>query len=184
MNRARVEVEARLRPRERHAIERFREEQRVGVVFRTATEVEARSAGFGPGGGAVIVGLARGSPWRKAGLHYGDLILEAGGERVQSPRRLLEVLERAPYPQGIEIRYLREGAEEVVQAPVTGRAREVSKIKIPFLFSYERERRASETSALLGLFRLKKTPVAWELRLLWFFHFGGGEADRLEELDE
>ena len=38
---------------------------------------EARAAGLGPGGGAVVVGLSERSPWRAAGLRFGDLIVAA-----------------------------------------------------------------------------------------------------------
>ncbi|MFQ5517227.1 MAG: RNA polymerase sigma factor, partial [Acidimicrobiia bacterium] len=73
-----VQAMERLRPADRGETERFREEDRVGVVVRTATEVEARAVGLGPGGGAVVVGLSRTSPWREAGLRFGDLIVAAG----------------------------------------------------------------------------------------------------------
>ncbi|MCE9635713.1 MAG: S1C family serine protease, partial [Planctomycetes bacterium] len=56
----RLTTVARVRPAERMNAERFREEKRIGVVLRTATEVEARGAALGPGAGAVIVGLAAG----------------------------------------------------------------------------------------------------------------------------
>jgi hypothetical protein len=50
------------------------------------------------------------------------------------------------------------------------------------LFSFERARGESTTSVLLGLVRVRKTKVAWDVRLLWLIHFGGGDADRLEEV--
>jgi hypothetical protein len=50
------------------------------------------------------------------------------------------------------------------------------------IFSYERRRDASETSALLGLFQLERTPAAWSLRLLWLLRFSGGDADHLQEV--
>ena len=55
---------ARVAPAERDEGARFREEERVGFIVRSATEVEARSAGLAPGAGVVLVGLAAGSPWR------------------------------------------------------------------------------------------------------------------------
>jgi hypothetical protein len=54
-----IELEARVVPAARHALERTREESKVGIVVRTATEVEARRAGLGPGAGAVLS-----SAWR------------------------------------------------------------------------------------------------------------------------
>jgi len=49
-------------PAARSAIQRFREEEHAGVVFRTPSEVEARAAGLAPGAGLVVTGLARTSP--------------------------------------------------------------------------------------------------------------------------
>ena len=49
--------------------------------------------------------------------------------------------------------------------------------------SYESDRGTSETSVLLGMFNYKSTEAAWRFRLLWLFSFGGGDADRLIEVD-
>ena len=65
-----------MRPPDREPAETFREEQHAGIVVRTATEVEARAAGLGAGGGAVLIGLAANSPWRQKGLRFGDVILK------------------------------------------------------------------------------------------------------------
>ncbi|MEE8142790.1 MAG: hypothetical protein V3T77_06795, partial [Planctomycetota bacterium] len=180
----RLELLQRIRPRERDPVVRYREEQRVGAVFRTATEVEARAAGLGPGGGAVLVGLAKGSPWRRVGLRYQDLIVEAAGRKVDHPQVLIEAIRESPYPKGLTLHYLRQGEEYVVQAPVSRRAGELRKFSLPPLFSYEKERGVSETSFLFWIFQWKRTTVAWEFRFLWFFKFAGGEADRLEKVDE
>jgi S1-C subfamily serine protease len=58
--------------------QRYREEQKVGIVVRNASEVEAHQAGLTRGEGTVVVGLARRSPWRQAGLQLGDLITRGG----------------------------------------------------------------------------------------------------------
>src|SRR5258705_397212 len=63
----RITCVARVHGPDREKAPKLREEQRVGVVVRAATEVEARAAGLGPGGGAVVIGLARTSPWRQDG---------------------------------------------------------------------------------------------------------------------
>ena len=41
------------------------------------------------------------------------------------------------------------------------------RFELPFLLSFERDRELSECSLLLGLVRWRRTPVAWDLRLLW-----------------
>jgi len=167
----------------RHPADRFREEQKVGVVLRTATEVEARSAGLGPGGGAVIVGLARSSPWRWAGLSFGDLVVSVGGEDVDHPQRLLNAIRDAEPGEALVLTYVRDGQRHEVQAPVSARKSRVRKTYLPPFFSYERDRDKSDTSFLLGLFRVEETPAAWEVTLLWFIKFGGGDADRLREVE-
>jgi C-terminal processing protease CtpA/Prc len=171
---------ARVRPAEREAAQRFREESRVGVVLRTATEVEARAAGLGPGGGAVVVGLSRASPWRTAGIRYGDLVRAVDGVPVAHPQVVLDAIRGAPDGGELKLEIVRAGATLTVAAGVSERAGEVREIDIPLLYSYSFDRGRSETSFLFGLYHFDSTPAAWRLRLLWFIEFEGGDADRLE----
>lgn len=181
---AKREVELVLAPRARAGArapsERWREDERVGVVLRTATEVEARGAGLGPGAGAVVVGLARTSPWRAAGIVFGDLVVAVDGRPVAHPEVLLDAVRAADTPLALEL--VRAGAHVSVSAPVSRRARELTEFSIPFLYSYEDDRGHTTTSALFGLYKFERTRVAWRLRLLWLLSFSGGDADRLEEL--
>ncbi len=48
-------------------------------------------------------------------------------------------------------------------------------------YDYEREGSRSEMSLLLGLFGYTRTAVACRYRVLWFFTFSRGDADRLVE---
>lgn len=175
--------QARLRPAARERGERFREEQRVGVVLRTATEVEARAAALGPGAGAVVVGLTRESPWRSAGLVYGDLIRAVDGDEVAHPSTVLEAIRAQPEDGALELEVVRAGSLVSVHAPLSRRAQELTELSIPILFSYEKSRDRSATSLLLGLFRYESTPAAWRLRILWLFALSGGDADRLESVE-
>lgn len=172
----------RARPAARQPVERLQEDLRVGVVVRSATEVEARAAGLGPGGGAVVVGLSRSSPWRAAGVRYRDLITAVDGEVVAHPQQLLTAI-RTATTSSLSLRVQRDGAESVVQAPLSARASETREITIPLLFGYERERGATEWSVLLGMLQYRSTAAAWRFRFLWLFGFGGGDADRLLEVD-
>ncbi len=104
--------------------------------------------------------------------------------KVDHPQVLIEAIREAPYPKGLQLHYLRQGQEHVVQAPVSRRIGELRKFSLPLLFSYEKERGVSETSFLFWIFQWKRSAVAWEFRFLWFFKFAGGEADRLEKVDE
>src|SRR5204863_9943281 len=103
---AEVGVVARVRAPERQDTTRLREESRVGVVLRSATEVEARAAGLGPGGGAVVVGLAAGSPWRAAGLRFGDLLTSIGGREVAHPQVVLDAIRAAPPASKVRVEFV------------------------------------------------------------------------------
>ena len=57
-------------------------------------------------------------------------------------------------------------------------------MRVPLLLRYEKHSDSSSTSVLLGLFRHRRTRAAWDVRLLWLISFGGGDADRLQEVRE
>jgi C-terminal processing protease CtpA/Prc len=176
-----LRVTPRVRPEPRHEVVRLREEERVGVVVRTATEVEARRSGLGPGGGAVVVGLARGSPWRAAGVRFGDVVVAIDGQSVASPQVVLDALRNATGDQ-VELTIARGGERQQLTAALTTRASEVREVNLPLLFHYSAERGTTTTSFLLGIFHYRSTAVAWRMRLLWLISFGAGDADRLVEV--
>ncbi len=178
---AQLTTAARAHPADRAPVERFREEARVGVVLRTATEVEARAADLGPGGGAVVVGLSRASPWRAAGIRFGDLVRSVNGVPVAHPAAVVEAIRAVPEDGELTLEITREGARTTVLAGVSKRDSEVREIDIPLIFSYEFDRGRAETSMLFGLYLRESTPAAWRVRFLWFLEFAGGDADRLEE---
>ncbi|MHC4971306.1 MAG: PDZ domain-containing protein [Planctomycetota bacterium] len=173
----------RVRPAARGEVQRFREEQRVGIVVRTATEVESRAAGLGPGAGAVVVGLARGSPWRQAGLRFGDLLVEAGGQKVAHPQVVLDTIRQAPAQGKVHLRYVRDGALHELEAPVSRRAREMKRISIPLLYGYTKQGDFKRIWFFFGFYKHTRSSAAWETRLFWLFKFRGGDADRIEEID-
>ncbi|MBL8728965.1 MAG: PDZ domain-containing protein [Planctomycetes bacterium] len=179
--RTELRLVARVRPAPRTAAERFREEDRVGIVLRTATETEARAANLGPGGGAVLVGLARSSPWRATGLRFGDLVTAVDGVPVAHPQDLLARIRR-PDAESLRLDCRRNGATFAVDAPLSQRGSDLTEITLPILFSYEADRGRSEWSLLLGLVNYRSTAAAWRFRLLWLIGFGGGDADRLLEV--
>jgi len=172
---------ARARPAAREDSERFREDARVGVVLRTATEVEARAADLGPGGGAVVVGLSAASPWRTAGVRYMDLVRSIAGEPVAHPQVVLDEIRKAPEDGRLELVIVREGRTIELSPAVSKRAGELREIDIPLLYSYTSDRGRTETSILFGLYLHESTRAAWRTRILWFLDFSGGDADRLEE---
>jgi len=173
----------RIRPAARQAVQRFREEHRVGIVVRTATEVESRAAGLGPGAGAVVVGLSRGSPWRAAGLRFGDLLVEVGAQKVAHPQVVLDAIRAAPAQGNVALRYVRDGASHELEASVSRRAREMKRVSIPLLYGYTKQRDFKRVWLLFGFYKHTRSAAAWELRLFWLFKFRGGDADRIEELE-
>lgn len=179
-----LEVVARLAPAPRQGAQRFRETDRVGLVLRSATEVEARAGGLAPGAGAVVVGLSAGSPWRAGarGVLFADLLTEVEGQAVAHPQLVLDAI-RAASPDGeLKLAVVRDGAPLRLKLPVSRRASELREIHVPLIFSYRKQSDSSSTSMLLGLFRFRRTRAAWDVRLLWLLSFGGGDADRLEEV--
>lgn len=171
---------ARANPAARAAVQRFREEEHAGVVFRTPSEVEARAAGLAPGAGLVVIGLARTSPWRRAGIRHADLVTAVDGAPVADPEVLLGALRSGKKALALDVA---RGKERVsVLAPLTQRETELTEFSIPLVYDYENDRGHRTTSVLFGLVKYERTKVAWRWRLLWFISFGGGDADRLEEL--
>jgi hypothetical protein len=185
-------------PVERVAVARFREEQRSGIVVRTATEVEARAVGMAPGAGAVVVGLSARSPWRPAGLRFGDIVTRVDAVPVAHPQVLLDALRSAPEDGSIELTYHRPatqttgittdqqlgfGAAMTVRIPVTHRVRALRELDVPLLFHYERSgHERTDWSALLGILQYKHTPAAWRFRLFWLFRMGAGDTEQLTEV--
>jgi len=173
----------RIRAADRDATPRIREEERVGIVLRGATEVEARAAGLAPGAGAVVVGLARESPWKKRGLRFGDVLKSIDGREIAHQDLVLAAIRSAKPDAELSLAVVRDGKSIEIRAPVSSRASEMRHVGVPIVFDYERVRGESTTSVLLGLFRVRKTSAAWDVRILWLIHFGGGDADRLQEVD-
>ena len=174
--------EPRLHPPERATGERLREEERAGIVLRTATEVEARAAELGPGGGAVVVGVTRESPWRAAGVRFGDLVRAVDGVEVAHPMVVLERI-RATESDEVELELVRDGERSSVRAPLSRREGETRELAIPLVFRYGKESDRTRWSALLGIVHWESTPAAWRLRCLWFIRLSRGDADRLESSD-
>jgi C-terminal processing protease CtpA/Prc len=168
----------------RSVVQRFREEERVGIVVRTATEVEARAAGLGPGGGAFVVGLGLTSPWRKAGLRFGDLIVEAGGKPVDHPHVLLQAIRDAPEKGSVKLVYLRDKQRVELEAAVSRRAQEQQLTQVPLLYYFERDRDQKKFWVFFGIYKRVVTAAAKETTVLWFFKFRSGDSDRLEEATE
>jgi len=176
-------VVARTRSAQRGSTVRYREEERVGLVVRTATEVEARVGGLAPGGGAVVVGLSRISPWRAAGIRFEDLILAVDDRIVAHPQVILDAIREAPEDALLRVKVSRGNEILSMETPVSSRVNNINEFEIPLLFAHETRPGENATSFLLGFIGYRETEAAWEFRLLWFITFRGGDADRLKEVE-
>ncbi len=172
---------ARISPPERLPGNRYREEQKVGIVVRNASEVEAHQAGLTRGEGAVVVGLARTSPWRRAGLLLGDLIIEVNERPVKNPQELLGAINDLSLSDEVRILVFRDAKEVALQSTVSRRKRKTADVTIPLLYTYENKRGIRKSSVLLGLYRERKTAVAAEYTVLWFISWTVGDSNRLEQ---
>lgn len=180
--RATIKPEKRINPPNRLIGDTFREESRVGIIVRNASEVEAEKAGLIRGEGCVVIGLARTSPWRKAGMLFGDVILKINDKAIKNPQELLMTINALKKNDDVKMIVFRDGKKVELNTTVSRRQKEVKKIDIPLLFSYNKKRGIEETSMLLGLFNIRKTKVASELKLFWFINFTIGDSSRLEEV--
>jgi C-terminal processing protease CtpA/Prc len=172
----------RLAPPRRLEAATFREEAKVGVVVRNASEVEAHKAGLARGEGTVVVGLASSSPWRKAGMVFGDVIMDINGEPIPNPQALLTAINHLNPGDDVRIGVFRDGRKITLDTSVSRRKKQTTDVDIPLLFSYENDGGIEKTSVLLGLYGNRKTAVAARVTLLWLIHYTVGDATRLEEV--
>jgi C-terminal processing protease CtpA/Prc len=172
----------RLAPPRRLEAATFREEAKVGVVVRNASEVEARKAALARGEGCVVVGLASSSPWRKAGMVFGDVITDINGEPIANPQALLTAINRLNPGDDVRIGVFRDDRKVTLDTSVSRRIKQTKEFDIPLLFSYENNGGIEKTSVLLGLYNHRRTAVASRVTLLWVIRYTVGDATRLEEV--
>jgi hypothetical protein len=159
----------------------FREETKVGVIVRNASEVEADQAGLARGEGCVVVALARTSPWRKAGLLFGDMITGINDKPIKNPHELLAAINDLKKGDDVRIAVVRDKQEVSLVTTVSKRQQKVARFNIPLLFSYENTRGIQKTSVLFGLYGMRKTAVASQYTWFWLIRYTVGDANRLQE---
>jgi len=179
-----LEVAARAWVAQRQKTQRYRDEDRTGIVVRTATEVEARGAGLGPGAGAVLVGMSRSSPFRAVGLVYGDLLVAVDDAPIEHPNVLLAAIRDAEKDAKLKITYMRDGERHEIEAPVSQRTQQQQMVDIPLLYYFERDRDRVTWWVFFGIYKHTRTAAATEARILWIFKARSGDSDRLEEVKE
>lgn len=172
----------RLAPPRRLEAATFREEAKVGVVVRNASEVEAHKAGLARGEGCVVVGLAASSPWRKAGMVFGDIILDINGAPMPNPQALLTAINHLNPGDIVRIGVFRDDRKVTLDTSVSRRKKETTDFEIPLIYSYKIHEGIENTSVLLGLYSQRKTAVASRVTLFWIIDYTVGDATRLEEI--
>ncbi len=174
----------RISPPNRVSGNTFREESKVGIIVRNASEVEAERAGLTRGEGSVVVGLARTSPWKQAGLLYGDIILEINNIKIKNPQELLITINGLNKGDDVKIVVFRDDENTTLNTTVSKRQKETKAFSIPLIFSYGKKGGIEKTSTLFDIISVKKTQVASEYRLFWLINFTTGDSNRLEEIKQ
>lgn len=67
-------------------------------------------------GGLCLLGCLRGSPADRAGLRYGDVVLEVNGVRTPDWAAYIEATQQRRAT--MTVRYFRDGAEHTVEFPI------------------------------------------------------------------
>lgn len=175
---------ARVAPAARDEAARFREDDKLGLVLRTATEVEARAAGLPPGAGVVLVGMATTSPWRglEEAPRHGELITSLDGTTIDDPARFLALVRAKDPSSPIKVDWRRGDAAISRELPLSRRSQEMKRIALQPLFAWKRDGERVSLSVLLGALAFERGAASWKFTLLWFFDFQGGDSDRLEEV--
>ncbi|MEP2921358.1 trypsin-like peptidase domain-containing protein [Sulfitobacter sp.] len=83
----------------------------AGVSGQLLDSDMAATLGLDRSGGIILSGLHQASPFRQAGLEVGDVIVEVGGEQVNTPSEMIYRMGVAGVEKQVEIRYLR-GSQE------------------------------------------------------------------------
>jgi len=92
----------------------------LGVVIQQLTPELAAQAGATNGAkGALVTGVAPGSPGEKAGLKSGDIITKFNGRGIASVQDLHGSVVETPVDSKVEITLLRSGKEMSVTAQIT-----------------------------------------------------------------
>lgn len=172
----------RLAPPRRLEVVTFREEAKVGVVVRNASEVEAQKAGLARGEGCVVVGLAASSPWRQGGMVFGDVITDINGSPIANPQALLAAINHLNPGDDVRLGVFRDDRKVTLDTSVSRRKKETAAFDIPLIYTYKNHEGIENTSVLLGLYSQRKTAVASRVTLFWIIEYTMGDATRLEEI--
>ncbi|HEY8369603.1 MAG TPA: DegQ family serine endoprotease [Thermodesulfobacteriota bacterium] len=89
---------------------------RVGLALAPVPAPLARRLDVEAGRGALVAGVAPGSPAEKAGLRPGDVILDVNRRPVSGPDEAAEAIRKAPATEPLLVRVAREGGATLFAA--------------------------------------------------------------------
>lgn len=95
----------------------------LGAQLASLTPQVAERLGIEPQRGAVVVGVSDGGPADEAGVQQGDVIVEAGSDRVTGVGDLLGALRRRSPGDALDLFFVRDGEEQTVAVTLGERPR-------------------------------------------------------------
>lgn len=93
----------------------------LGVEMSDLTPETAERLELDIQGGAVVVGVAPGTPAERAGIHVDDVIVEAAGESVDEVRDVLKAIRSRKPGDRLELVVIREGERRTLSAALVER---------------------------------------------------------------
>ncbi len=86
----------------------------LGVAVSRVTPDAAQSAGLGESRGAVVAGVAPGSPAEQAGIQKGDIIVAVGDQAVSGPPELTRRIAGSPPGTRVQVTVVRDRSRKTV----------------------------------------------------------------------
>lgn len=86
----------------------------IGLAITTVTPDVADSLGLGEVQGALVRGVAKGSPAEKAGLLKGDVITKISGQVITGQEKLVQLVSTAKVGQTVDVELLRKGQHKTL----------------------------------------------------------------------
>jgi serine protease Do len=94
------------------------ERGRLGVTIQPLSPALAKTFGFSGQEGALVSGVADGSPAGQAGLRQGDVIVEYDGRQVERTGDLSRMVAATPVGKTVTVKVVRDGKEVTVSPTI------------------------------------------------------------------
>ncbi|MBN1224141.1 MAG: PDZ domain-containing protein [Candidatus Aminicenantes bacterium] len=98
-----------------------REQKYIGIYIQELNRELSEHFGVKEGRGLLVSKIEEGSPAAEAGLEVGDVIVKAGGKRIEDMRELSELVQGKEKGDKISIEFIRNGKEKTVEVKVDER---------------------------------------------------------------